>query len=81
MDVLAEEFDELGSAAFCVVAGEAEEVAADDFAAEDCAGAASLAYQVSTPLWPLHAPCFLGAVVKVPSLHLPVVPAGAPAGT
>jgi len=38
------------------------------------------AYQVSTPLCPLHAPCLVGVVVKDPSLHFPVVPAGAPAG-
>ena len=44
------------------------------------AGVEAAAYQVSIPLWPRHAPCFVAAVVKVPSLHFPVVPAGAPAG-
>jgi anti-sigma factor RsiW len=34
------------------------------------------ANQVSTPWWPLHAPFLVGAVVNVPSLHLPVAPAG-----
>jgi len=62
-EVLAEVLEELGSAAFGVAAGVAEEVAPEAVAAEDCAGAAALAYQVSTPLWPLHAPCFLAAVV------------------
>ena len=42
--------------------------------------AASAAYHASIPLWPRQAPCFFGAEVNVPSLHLPVVPAGAPAG-
>jgi hypothetical protein len=50
VEVLAEEFEELGSAAFGVAAGAAEEVAPEDVVAEECAGAAALAYQVSTPL-------------------------------
>jgi hypothetical protein len=41
---------------------------------------AAAAYQVCTPLWPLQAPDLLGAVEYVPSLQIPVAPAGAPAG-
>src|SRR5689334_7290515 len=33
-------------------------------------------YQFFTPLCPEHAPDLLGEVVKVPSLHSPVAPAG-----
>ena len=48
------------------------------FAAGAAAGAAAgvAAYHVSTPWWPRHAPCFVACVVNVPSLHLPVAPAG-----
>ena len=60
-----------------LVAGAGVELAAE---AEGAAGAASAAYHVSIPLCPRQAPCFLGAEENVPSLHLPVVPAGAPAG-
>jgi hypothetical protein len=49
-----------------------------DFA--DVVFAAGAAYQVCTPLWPLQAPDLLGAVEYVPSLQIPVAPAGAPAG-
>ena len=63
-----------GAAALGVDAGAAEDVVAAAL------GAVAAAYQVSMPLWPLHAPCLVGVEVKVPSLHLPVVPAGAPAG-
>ncbi len=60
--------------------------AAEVFSAEEVAVAAlgvvvAAAYQVSMPLCPRHAPCLVGAEVKEPSLHFPVVPAGAPAGT
>jgi hypothetical protein len=46
----------------------------------DEAFAAGAAYHVCTPLWPLQAPDLLGAVEYVPSLQIPVAPAGAPAG-
>jgi hypothetical protein len=36
---------------------------------------------VLTPLWSAQAPFFTAAVVKVPSLHCPVAPAGACART
>jgi hypothetical protein len=66
---------EAGAAALGVAAGAAEDAVAAAFGVVDAA-----AYQVSTPLCPLHAPCLVGVVVKDPSLHFPVVPAGAPAG-
>ena len=59
--------------------GVAVEDAADVFAAFDFAESAA-AYHVLMPLWPLHAPDFNAAVVKLPSLHTPVEPVGAPAG-
>ena len=64
-----------GAAALGVDAG-----AAEDEAAEVLGAVVAAAYQVSMPLCPRHAPCLVGVEVKVPSLHLPVVPAGAPAG-
>jgi hypothetical protein len=42
---------------------------------------AAAAYHVFTPLCPPQAPLLLAAVLYVPSLQSPVVPAGAPAGT
>ncbi len=42
--------------------------------------AASAAYHSLTPWCPWHAPFFAAADVKLPSLHWPVVPAGALAG-
>ena len=38
------------------------------------------AYHSLTPLWPPQAPFFSGADEYVPSLQIPVVPAGASAG-
>jgi hypothetical protein len=58
---------------------EVDEGAEEDVAAE-ALGEAAAAYHVSTPLCPLHAPCLVAVVVNVPSLHLPVTPAGAPEG-
>jgi hypothetical protein len=42
--------------------------------------ALSAAYHSLTPLWPWHAPFLLAAELQEPSLHWPVVPAGALAG-
>lgn len=71
----------LAAEAVAAVLGVDAAEADEDAALEEALGAAlAAAYQLSTPLCPLHAPCFVGVEVKVPSLHLPVVPAGAPAG-
>jgi hypothetical protein len=44
------------------------------------AGATSSPYQSFTPLRPRHAPFFSALEEYVPSLHIPIVPVGAPAG-
>jgi len=37
-------------------------------------------YHSFNPLWPRQAPFFSALDEKLPSLHMPIVPAGAPAG-
>jgi hypothetical protein len=82
LDEAAEEVEAAGAGdCFGAGAGAAAGAGVEAVAlAEELDVPASAAYQVSTPLCPRQAPCFLGVEVNVPSLHFPVVPAGAPAG-
>jgi tellurite resistance protein TerC len=80
---------EVAGAAGDVAAGVGAGLAATDaagagvgagIAAGFAAVAGAAAYHVCTPLCPPHAPLLLAAIEYVPSLQIPVAPAGAPAG-
>ena len=73
-------FDGAPAGTTALVDADAAALAAD--AAALAAGVVAVAapIQVLTPLWPEQAPAFTAALLKLPSLHTPVVPAGAPAG-